>query len=88
VLSPEEGFFAANQTVLVDGYVHGRPAYPTNSPPYNSDVWFHLADGSGWVSFASVRAIPTSFDATGQNNDPQDAAPTPAACEGETVPES
>jgi hypothetical protein len=53
-----------NQSAPVDGWVHAEVAYPTNTPPWNSDVWFHMADGSGWISFAGVRAAPTSQDPT------------------------
>ena len=56
------GGFAPNQTFNVDGWVRTRPAYPTNSDPWNSDAWFHLANDAGWVSFAGVRADPTDPD--------------------------
>jgi hypothetical protein len=81
VLSPKVSGFAPNQSIAVDGWVHSRPAYPTNSAPWNSDIWFHLADQSGWVSFAGVRATPVSRDPTGLA-DGGPPAPTPGNCEG------
>ena len=59
------GSAAGNELVPVNGWVRSRAAYPANSAPWNSDVWFHLADNSGWVSFAGVRADPTVPDETG-----------------------
>lgn len=54
-----------NQSLSVNGWVHSDVAYPTNRPPWNSDVWYHLADGAGWVSFAGVRATPVTRDPSG-----------------------
>jgi hypothetical protein len=54
-----------NQLIAVDGWVHGTVSYLLNVAPFNNDVWFHLADGSGWVSFAGIRAQTTSEDPTG-----------------------
>jgi hypothetical protein len=68
-------------SLTVNGWLHGRAAYPTNQPPYNSDIWFHLSDGIGWVGFAAVRALPTSTDSTGLG-DGGPLAPAPAQCEG------
>ena len=51
-----------NFSLAVNGWVHGGVSYPSNRPPWNNDVWFHLADGSGWVSFAGVRSAPTIQD--------------------------
>ena len=81
VLSTQNGSFPPNMSVAVNGWVHGRAAYPTNVAPFNSDVWFHLADGAGWVSFGAVRASPTAFDPTGVAAGGP-AAATPAQCEG------
>jgi hypothetical protein len=69
-------------SIAVDEWVHSRPAYPTNSAPWNSDVWFHLADNSGWVSFAGVRATPVKHDPTGEDPDGGTPAPTSGRCEG------
>jgi hypothetical protein len=81
VLSTQVGGYQGNMSIAVNGWVYGRAAYPTNTPPWNSNIWFHLADGAGWVSFPGVRATPTSPDPTGLANG-GDPAPTPAACEG------
>jgi hypothetical protein len=83
VLSQQVVTFAPNLVIAVDGWVHGRTAYPTNTPPWNSDIWFHTVNGQGWVSFAGVRANPTSQDPTGLA-DGGPPAPTSAACEGAT----
>jgi hypothetical protein len=81
VLSTQLGGYPGNMSIAVNGWVYGGVAYPTNTPPWNSNVWFHLADGAGWVSFAGVRATPTSPDPTGRANG-GDPAPTSSACEG------
>jgi len=81
VLSTQVGSYVPNKSITVNGWVYGRAAYPTNPPPWNSGIWFHLADGSGWVSFPGVRATPTSFDPTG-HADGGDPAPTPQDCQG------
>ena len=81
VLSTQEGSFPGNMSITVNGWVHGRPAYPTNTAPWNSDDWFHLTDGAGWVSFAGVRAYPVAYDPTGLAGGGPPAATSPA-CEG------
>lgn len=81
VLSVQVGSYPGNMSIAVNGWVYGRAAYPTNTPPWNSNIWFHLADGAGWVSFPGVRATPTSQDPTGLANG-GDPAPTPSRCEG------
>jgi hypothetical protein len=81
VLSAQNGSFPGNMSISVNGWVNSRPAYPTNTSPWNSGVWFHLTDGAGWVSFPGVRAIPTSPDPTGLANGGT-PAPTSPACEG------
>lgn len=81
VLSVQQGSFPPNMSLSVNGWVYGRPAYPTNVAPWNSAIWFHLTDGAGWVSFPGVRAYPTSFDPTGlASGGPP--APTSPACVG------
>jgi hypothetical protein len=57
--SRKVGGFAPNEIISVDGWVVSQPAYPTNPEPWNSGVWFHVADNLGWVSFPGVRAYPT-----------------------------
>lgn len=81
VLSTQVGTYAGNMSISVNGWALGQAAYPTNAPPWNSNVWFHLADGAGWVSFAGVRAAPTSPDPTGVA---KGGAPVPtlARCRG------
>jgi hypothetical protein len=66
----------------VNGWVHSRPAFPTNTAPWNSDVWFHMADNSGWVDFAAVRAEPVAQDPTGLSTDGGVPVPTTNNCEG------
>ncbi|MGZ6583151.1 MAG: hypothetical protein ACXVHX_02230 [Solirubrobacteraceae bacterium] len=74
--------FSPNYSITVDGWVHSRPAYPTNPAPWNSDVWFHVADDSGWVDFAAVRAVPTGPDPTDRAADGGKPAATSLRCEG------
>ena len=76
--------YSANHTISVNGWVHSRPAYPTNTAPWNSDVWYHVADDSGWISFPGVRATPVSHDPTGQAPDGGPPAPTSKKCQGAT----
>jgi hypothetical protein len=71
-----------NQSLAVNGWVHGTVAYRTNTPPWNNDIWFHLADGGGWVSFAGVRAAPVSQDPTGQADGGPPALTLPV-CQGD-----
>jgi hypothetical protein len=81
VESSQVGSFQGNVSISVNGWVHGRAAYPTNVAPFNSDVWFHLADGAGWVSSGGVRSTPTAFDPTGLANGGPPAT-TAGQCEG------
>lgn len=81
VLSTQVGSEPGNMSLSVNGWVYGRAAYPTNTPPWNSSVWYHLADGAGWVSFPGVRATPTAPDPTGLSKDGGAPAPTPANCQ-------
>jgi len=76
------GPIAPNKTIYVNGWVHGAVAYPLNSPPWNSDIYFHLADNSGWVTFAGIRAVPTDQDPTGHSPDGGVPAATLGACQG------
>lgn len=72
---------APNELIYVDGWVHTESAQPSNVAPWDSNIWFHLADGSGWVSFAGTRAVPTPQDPTGLDPNGGTPAPTPAECE-------
>lgn len=83
-LSPS---FAPNEVIAVDGWVStGEPVYPTNPEPWNSDIWYHLANRDGWVSFAGVRAAPTEPDQTLRSPDGGQPAPTTPECEGTYQP--
>ena len=73
---------AGNEIVTVDGWARTRSAYPTNSTPWNSDIWFHLADQSGWVSFAGVRSAPSSPDMNGHDPYGGEPAGLERTCEG------
>lgn len=73
-----------NMALTVNGWVLSRPAYPTNTAPWNNGVWFHIANGvGGWVSFAGVREDPTSYapNDTANGGPP---VPYPPKCEGST----
>lgn len=82
VLAHQLSGYDSNHSIAVDGWVHGSAPYTTNQPPFNSNVWFHIADGSGWVSFAGVRAVPTSPDPTNLSPNGGQPAPTLASCQG------
>lgn len=82
VESRQMGSEAGNKAIIVDGWVRSRVGYPSNPPPWDSDVWFHLADDSGWVSFAGVRELPTSPDESGLDPDGGPPAPASEACHG------
>lgn len=73
---------AGNEIVTVDGWVRTKAPYPTNPEPWNSDIWFHLADQSGWVSFAGVRSAPTSPDMNGRDPYGGEPAGLDRSCEG------
>lgn len=81
--SEQIGKFAGNDSIMVDGWLHGAVAHPTNPEPWNSDVWFHLTDDKGWVSFAGVRGVPTEPDPTLHSPDGGQPAPLLAPCEGQ-----
>lgn len=68
VLSNKIASFAPNEAIAVNGWFDsGEPIYPTNTPPWDSSIWFHIDYGNldGWVSFPGVRAAPTNPDETG-----------------------
>ncbi|HEY1645360.1 MAG TPA: hypothetical protein VGF75_03150, partial [Candidatus Saccharimonadales bacterium] len=46
VLAPEtRPAYAGDDVIAVDGWFHyGNAVYPTNTPPWNSNIWFKLAD--------------------------------------------
>ena len=74
--------FGPNQLITVDGWVRERTPYPSNQPPWDSDAWFHLADNSGWVTFAGVRATPTTPDPQGGYGPGSSPAPLDSRCAG------
>ena len=78
--------FAANQLVTVDGWVRTRSPYLSNAPPWDSDVWYHLANGGGWVSFAGVRAVPTTPGPRGNFDPGSSPAPVDNRCAGTPRP--
>jgi hypothetical protein len=78
VESKQLGNFDPNQSIPVDGWVRTRAAYPSNSAPWNSDVWFHVYWGSGWVSFAGTRADPSTPSGTDDGR----PSPAPMECSG------
>lgn len=80
--SKQIGSIAPNKTVYVDGWVPGNPAYPHNTPPWDSPEYLHLADGSGRVTFGGVRALPTDFDPTGHSNYGGEPVPLRNECRG------
>lgn len=74
--------FAVNESMIVNGWVHSRPALPMNTSPWNSDIWFHMSDDSGWVSFPGVRERPVNYDPSGLSKDGGTPAPTLGKCRG------
>lgn len=76
------GSYAPNELVSVDGWVRTNSPYPSNPSPWDSDVWFHISDGSGWVSFAGLRASPTPFDPSGQSPNGGEPVPLATECSG------
>ena len=72
--------FGSNELVPVDGWVRTRAPYEHNRPPWDSDVWFHVADGSGWVSYAAVRADATVPDPSLQSREGGRPVPLDESC--------
>jgi hypothetical protein len=81
-VAPNSPGFSPNQLITVDGWVRTRTPYPSNQPPWDSDVWFHLADNGGWVTFAGVRAVPTTPDPQGGFGPGSSPAPLASSCAG------
>ena len=57
-----------------------------NTPPCDADVWFHLADDSGWVTFAGVRAAATVPDPESGFGPGSDPVPLDPSCQGSYRP--
>jgi hypothetical protein len=74
--------FAPNELLTVDGWVRTRSPYPSNPAPWDSDAWFHLANGAGWVSYAGVRADPTDPSTAGNFGEGSSPAPLDPVCAG------
>lgn len=74
--------FAPNELITVDGWVRTRSPYPSNSAPWDSDAWFHLTNGAGWVTFAGVRSDPTDPSTAGNFGEGSSPAPTDPDCAG------
>ena len=62
--APQTDSIQPNVIISVDGWIRSDAPYPTNSAPWNENVWFRLTDRSGWVSFAGVRASPSHSGGT------------------------
>lgn len=82
-LSTKVGGYVGNAVISVNGWVYGTAEYPTNLPPWNSNIWFHLTDGAGWVAYPDVRAYPTTPDPDGLNANGGPPVTTSKSCEGE-----
>jgi hypothetical protein len=74
--------FAANELISVDGPVRTRSPYTTNSAPWDSNIWFHLTNDSGGVSFAGVRATQTVHDPEAGFGPGTSPSPTDSDCAG------
>lgn len=74
--------FSPNQIVTVNGWVRTRTPYTSNQPPWDSDAWYHLADNSGWVTYAGVRSTPTTPNPSGGSGKGTAAAPLDSTCSG------
>lgn len=62
---------------------HGAAiAMMTERPIWNSNIWFHLTDGAGWVSYAGVRAYQMTPDPDGLNPNGGPPVATSKYCEG------
>jgi hypothetical protein len=60
-LSAKVGGFGPNEIVAVDGSIHSKVAYPNNPSPWDSDVWFHLADDRGWVALPACEPLEVTL---------------------------
>jgi hypothetical protein len=80
--APNSPGFSPNQLITVDGWVRTRSPYLSNQSPWDSDVWFHLADNGGWVDFAAVRAVATTPDPQGGFGAGSSPAPLASSCAG------
>lgn len=82
VLSKQLGAYNGDDIIAVNGWFHyGQIVYPHNEAPYDSNIWYHLADRSGYVDYAGVRGEPTAPDVSGLGYGGV-PAPLPRNCEG------
>jgi hypothetical protein len=56
--------------------------YPTNPPPWNSNICFHLSDGTGRVAYPAVGANQMTPDPDGLNPGGDPPVATSKSCEG------
>lgn len=67
-----------NTPVSVNAWTIGTTPIPVDPPPFNSDVWYRLTDGSGWIAFTAVRGDLTDFAPDSPDGGPP--APMSEAC--------
>lgn len=70
--------YPGNAAISVNGWTYGSTPFAGNPAPFNNNVWYRVADGSGWVSFPGVRATITSFAPDSSDGGPP--APMTAEC--------
>lgn len=70
--------YGGNAAIPVNGWTYGSTPFPNNPVPFNNNVWYRVADGSGWVSFPGVRASTTSYAPNSPDGGPP--APTLGEC--------
>ena len=81
--APRTPGFSENELITVDGWVKAQSPYAaSNTPPWNADVWFHLADDGGWVTYAGVRSAATQPDPEGGFGPGSDPVPLDPDCQG------
>ncbi len=76
-----------NIPLISTGWVkYGDPVYPINPPGIKGEYWFYVpylpTGGSGWVSDAGVRSVPTANSPTNADADLKQyqIAPRPDRC--------
>lgn len=85
-----------NRKLRVNAWVAtGTPTYPGNEAPYDSDVWYHIANGvgfdgnfEGWISFAGVRATRSELNSQPDPSNTGIPAPLPPECKGTYLPQA
>ena len=75
--------FSRERLAQFTGWVKAQSPYAGgNTPPWDADVWFHLADGSGWVTFVGARAAATVPDPESGFGPGSDPVPLDPTCQG------